>query len=124
MSETNTEHAVAKLADIPEGTAQRFEVEGIDVAVIHTEGQVYAIDDICSHAEVSLSEGQVEGCFIECWLHGSRFDVRTGEPTGPPAVEPVPVYTARVEGTGPDATIYVSVTQAAGQRGAGQTWQS
>ena len=113
------EHAVAKLKDIPEGTALRVDVDGIDVAVVHTEGQVFAIDDICSHAEVSLSEGEVEGCFIECWLHGSRFDLRTGEPSGPPAVEPVPVYSARVEGTGDDATIYVSVTQ-----GAGHTWQN
>ena len=113
------EHAVAKLKDIPEGTALRVDVDGIDVAVVHTEGQVFAIDDICSPAEVSLSEGEVEGCFIECWLHGSRFDLRTGEPSGPPAVEPVPVYSARVEGSGDDATIYVSVTQ-----GAGHTWQN
>ena len=113
------EHAVAKLGDIPEGTALRIDVDGIDVALVHTQGQVFAIDDICSHAEVSLSEGDVEGCFIECWLHGSRFDLRTGEPTGPPAVEPVPVYSARVEGSGDDATIYVSVTQ-----GAGHTWQN
>lgn len=118
-SSQGTEQAVAKLKDIPPGTALRVDVDGIDVAVVHTEGQVFAIDDICSHAEVSLSEGEVEGCFIECWLHGSRFDLRTGEPTGPPAVEPVPVYTARVEGTGDDATIYVSVTQ-----GAGHTWQN
>ncbi|MFA7265221.1 MAG: non-heme iron oxygenase ferredoxin subunit [Candidatus Nanopelagicales bacterium] len=118
-AEIGQEHAVAKLADIPPGTALRVDVDGIDVAVVHTEGHVFAIDDICSHAEVSLSEGEVEGCFIECWLHGSRFDLRTGEPTGPPAVEPVPVYTARVEGTGADATIYVSVTQ-----GAGHTWQN
>jgi nitrite reductase/ring-hydroxylating ferredoxin subunit len=113
------EHAVAKLRDLPEGKAMRVDVDGIDVALVHSEGQVFAIDDICSHAEVSLSEGEVEGCFIECWLHGSRFDLRTGEPSGPPATEPVPVYRARVEGEGDDATIYVSVTQ-----GAGHTWQN
>jgi len=117
--QTETEHEVMKLADLPEGTALRVDVDGIDVALVHSEGTVFAIDDLCSHAEVSLSEGEIEGCFIECWLHGSRFDLRTGEPTGPPAVEPVPVYQARVEGTGADATIYVSVTQ-----GAGHTWQS
>lgn len=116
---SGTEHAVAKLADLAEGTAMRVEVEGVEVCLVHTEGQVFAIDDICSHAEVSLSEGEVEGCTIECWLHGSRFDLRTGEPLGPPAVEPVPVYTARVDGEGPDATIYVSVTQ-----GASHTWQN
>ena len=108
-----------KLRDIPDGTALRVDVDGLDVALVHSEGKIFAIDDVCSHAEVSLSEGEVEGCFIECWLHGSRFDLRTGEPTGPPAVEPVATYQARVEGTGDDATIYVSVTQ-----GAGHTWQS
>lgn len=110
--------AVATLADIPEGTAKRVEVDGVEVALVHTEGQIFAIDDICSHAEVSLSEGEVEGCFIECWLHGSRFDVRTGEPTGPPAVDPVPVYQARVYGEGADAQIYVNVNEGA------QQWQS
>jgi 3-phenylpropionate/trans-cinnamate dioxygenase ferredoxin subunit len=45
-----------------------------------------------------LSEGDVEGCEIECWLHGSRFDLRTGKPSGPPATEPVPVYAVRVDG--------------------------
>lgn len=114
-----TEYAVCSVGDIPPGTARRVDVDGVEVAVVHTEGKIYAIDDVCSHAEVSLSEGEVEGCFIECWLHGSRFDVRTGEPTGPPAVEPVPVYHARVEGEGDSATIYVSV-----DKGAGHTWQN
>ncbi len=118
-SQTGLEIAVAKLADVPEGTALRVVVDGIDVALVHTEGKVFAIDDVCSHAEVSLSEGEVEGCFIECWLHGSRFDLWTGEPVGPPATEPVPTYTARVDGNGADATIYVSVTQ-----GARHTWQN
>jgi len=119
MSEAGAFHAVGLLGDIPEGTAKRVEVDGIEVALVHSEGQLFAIDDICSHAEVSLSEGEVEGCFIECWLHGSRFDLRTGEPTGPPAVEPVPVYQTRLEGEGPEATIYVAVTE-----GAGHTWQN
>jgi 3-phenylpropionate/trans-cinnamate dioxygenase ferredoxin subunit len=118
-SSLGSEYEVMKLRDIPDGTALRVDVDGLDVALVHSEGKIFAIDDVCSHAEVSLSEGEVEGCFIECWLHGSRFDLRTGEPTGPPAVEPVATYQARVEGTGDDATIYVSVTQ-----GAGHTWQS
>lgn len=118
-NEFGEEHLVATLADIAEESALRVEVDGIDVALVHSDGQIFAIDDICSHAEVSLSEGEVKGCFIECWLHGSRFDLRTGEPAGPPATEPVPVYRARVEGTGPGAKIYVSVTQ-----GAGHKWQN
>ncbi|MFZ1854321.1 MAG: non-heme iron oxygenase ferredoxin subunit [Candidatus Nanopelagicales bacterium] len=112
-------HEIAKLKELPNGSAMRVEVDGVEVALVHTEGQVYAIDDVCSHAEVSLSEGEVEGCFIECWLHGSRFDVRTGEPTGPPAVEPVPTYSARVDGTGDDAVIFVAVN-----KGVAHTWQN
>ena len=49
-------------------------------------------------AEVPLSEGEVEGTTVECWLHGSRFDLRTGKPTGLPATEPVPVYDTKIEG--------------------------
>ncbi len=101
---------VAKLADLADGTALCVEVDGIDVALVNTGGQVYAIDDTCSHAQVSLSEGEVDGCFIECWLHGSRFDLRTGDPTGPPADEPVSVYSVRIDGVGADRVISVSVT--------------
>ena len=61
-------------------------------------GQAIAVDDECSHAAIPLSEGDVEGCEIECWLHGSRFDLRTGKPTGPPATEPVAVYPVKVDG--------------------------
>ncbi len=112
-------HPTIRLSELPEGTARRIEMDGVEVALIHSEGQVFAIDDICSHGEVSLSEGEVEGCFIECWLHGSRFDIRTGEPAGPPATEPVPTYAVRLEADTDDPTIFVAVTQ-----GAGHTWQN
>jgi 3-phenylpropionate/trans-cinnamate dioxygenase ferredoxin component len=112
-------HEVAKLKDVPTGKALRVDVDGVEVCVVNTEGQVFAIDDICSHAEVALSEGEVDGCTIECWLHGSRFDLRTGIPSGPPAVEPVPVYEVRVDGEGEDAVISVAVT-----KGVGHTWQN
>jgi 3-phenylpropionate/trans-cinnamate dioxygenase ferredoxin subunit len=58
----------------------------------------YAIYDECSHAAIALSEGDVEGDQIECWLHGSMFDLRTGKPTNLPATEPVAIYPVRVEG--------------------------
>ena len=66
----------------------------------------YAIYDECSHAAVPLSEGEVDGCTLECWLHGSRFDLRTGEPTGLPATVPVPVYPVEIR----DGFVFVSVT--------------
>jgi 3-phenylpropionate/trans-cinnamate dioxygenase ferredoxin subunit len=63
-----------------------------------SDGGLHAVSGMCTHAMVSLAEGEIEDCQIECWLHGSRFDLRTGEPTGPPAVTPVDVYAVTVEG--------------------------
>ena len=59
---------------------------------------MYALRDVCSHAEVALSEGDVEDGAIECWLHGSLFDLKTGQPSGLPATKPVPTYAVTVEG--------------------------
>jgi 3-phenylpropionate/trans-cinnamate dioxygenase ferredoxin component len=96
---------VCTVADVPEGTAHRVVVDGVPIAVVHTEGQWFAVSDICSHADVSLAEGDIDGCTLECWLHGSRFDLRTGRPSGPPATTPVPVYPVSVEGD----TVFVTV---------------
>jgi 3-phenylpropionate/trans-cinnamate dioxygenase ferredoxin component len=87
------------VADLPDdGEAISVEVNGEPVAVVKTDGDVYAIRDVCSHAEVPLSEGEIYDHTIECWLHGSCFDLRTGKPTGPPATKPVPVYPVKIEG--------------------------
>jgi 3-phenylpropionate/trans-cinnamate dioxygenase ferredoxin subunit len=86
------------IGDVASGAALAVDLDGTDVAVVRDGDDWYAIDDECSHASIPLSEGDVEGCEIECWLHGSRFDLRTGKPSGPPATEPVPVYAVRVEG--------------------------
>jgi 3-phenylpropionate/trans-cinnamate dioxygenase ferredoxin subunit len=86
------------VADIPDGAAVRVEFGIEPVCVVHTEGEVFAIRDVCSHADIPLSEGDVEGTTVECWLHGSRFDLRTGKPTGLPATVPVPVYETKIEG--------------------------
>ena len=110
MSETFVE--VCRLGDLPEGTAKRVEIDGLAVALVHTEGEVFAITDECSHADVALSEGEVDGCTLECWLHGSRFDLRTGEPTGLPATAPVAVHSVTVDGSGPDAAVRVALRSA------------
>ena len=102
---------VCKLIDVPMPGALAVVVEGIPVAVVRdSEGGVHALRDVCSHADVALSEGEVDGCTLECWLHGSRFDLRTGEPTGLPATVPVPVYPVKVEGSGDTALILVDVS--------------
>jgi len=76
------------------------------VAIVHAEDDLfYAIYDECSHEQIALSEGEVDGCTLECWLHGSRFDLRTGQPTGLPATVPVPVYPVEVH----DGDIYLSI---------------
>jgi 3-phenylpropionate/trans-cinnamate dioxygenase ferredoxin component len=85
-------------SDVADGQALRVEVDGLDVAIVRNGDDVYAIEDECSHAAVALSEGEVEGCEIECWMHGSRFDLRTGKALGPPATEPVPVFAVQITG--------------------------
>lgn len=104
---------LCSLADVKEPGSLRVELEGVElqgaapdrpeaIAVVRFEGEVFAIEDVCSHAEVPLSEGDVEefrgAPTIECWLHGSCFDLTSGRPTNLPATEPVPVYPVRVDG--------------------------
>jgi 3-phenylpropionate/trans-cinnamate dioxygenase ferredoxin subunit len=98
---------VCAVDDIAMGETISANIDGLDVAVVHAEdGAFYAIYDECSHASVPLSEGEVEGCTLECWLHGSRFDLRTGQPTGLPATVPVPVYPVEVR----DGFVFVSLS--------------
>ena len=80
------------LSELPDEGALGVEIDGTPVAVVRTGDDVYAMRDVCSHAEVALSEGDVYNHTIECWLHGSCFDLRTGMPSSPPATEPVDVY--------------------------------
>jgi nitrite reductase/ring-hydroxylating ferredoxin subunit len=100
---------VCALGELVDDVPLAVKVDGEPVAVVRVEDRVLAIHDVCSHAEVALSDGEVYDTTVECWLHGSRFDLETGEPTGLPATEPVPVYPVRVEGDGPDADVLVSV---------------
>ena len=98
------------LADVPEDEAVAVTLVGPrgdqDVAVARSGDEVFAVEDMCSHAAVALSEGEVDGCTLECWLHGSRFDLRTGKPTGLPATEPVATFPVDVR----DGDIYIDVT--------------
>jgi 3-phenylpropionate/trans-cinnamate dioxygenase ferredoxin component len=85
-------------SDVASGSAIAVDVAGTGLAVVRDGEDWYAVADECSHAAIPLSEGDVEGCEIECWLHGSRFDLRTGKPSGLPATEPVAIYPVKVDG--------------------------
>jgi 3-phenylpropionate/trans-cinnamate dioxygenase ferredoxin subunit len=86
------------VAEIDAGKPFPVTVDDVDVALVRDGDDFYAIRDECSHAAIPLSEGDLDGCLIECWLHGSTFDLRTGKPTTLPAFEPVAVYPVRVDG--------------------------
>jgi len=85
--------------DIAPGTARRFDVGDQRICVVRIGEEFYAVGDRCSHADFSLSEGEVwsDEREIECWKHGSTFSLVTGEPQSLPATSPVPVYNVRVE---------------------------
>ena len=101
---------VCRLDELPTVGAAKANLDGRIVSLVRVEdGSVHCIDDECTHGKVSLSEGEVSGCAIECWLHGSRFDLRTGAPLSPPATEPVVVHTVKLEGD----DVYVALTRPA-----------
>jgi 3-phenylpropionate/trans-cinnamate dioxygenase ferredoxin subunit len=85
------------VGDVEPGEALAVSVDGVDIAVARDGDDWYAIFDECSHEAIPLSEGDQEGTEIECWLHGSRFDLRTGKPTSLPATDPVAIYPVKVE---------------------------
>ena len=86
------------LVDVAPESAIAVEVGDQDLAIVHSGGRFYAIADECSHAAIPLSEGEVGDGEIECYLHGSRFDLATGKPLGLPATEPVAVYRCQILG--------------------------
>jgi len=93
------------LDEVPTDEALAVTLGRYDVAVARHEDEVFAVENICSHAAVALSEGEVSDCTVECWLHGSRFDLRTGKPTGLPATEPIATFPVDVR----DGDVYVDV---------------
>lgn len=87
------------LSELKQDHAVRVVLDDVPVAIVlDSAGEVHAIGDTCSHGQISLSEGFVEGDTLECWAHGSAFSLRTGKPLNLPAFEPVPVYVVEIEG--------------------------
>lgn len=90
---------VCAKSELVQDEALRVEAEGVPIAVVlDSNGDVHAIGDTCTHGEISLSEGFVEGDTLECWAHGSAFSLITGKPLNLPAYEPVPVYVVEIDG--------------------------
>ena len=96
---------VAKLDEIVEGEIKVVEAGGKTVVLANVGGDLFAIDDECTHEACSLSDGYLDGDVLECICHGSTFNVRTGEVLQGPAEEPAPTYAVEVE----DETVYVKI---------------
>jgi len=87
---------VAAAEEIGPGERAGVEVDGVPVVVFNAGGELFALEDECSHEAYPLSDGDHEGDTVTCAQHGARFSLRTGEALGPPAYEPVPTYPVRV----------------------------
>ncbi len=86
------------LESLEEGKPVKVSVGNKDVCVARIGNEIFAVADICSHAEASLSEGEITGTKIECWLHGAEFDLRTGEALTPPAVAALETFNVKRDG--------------------------
>jgi 3-phenylpropionate/trans-cinnamate dioxygenase ferredoxin component len=93
-----TYHPVLALAEMPETGNRVVTVDGLEVLLCRFEGQVYALENRCSHADEPLACGRVRLGWIACPAHGARFDLETGEALGPPATQPVRSFPVRIEG--------------------------
>src|SRR5690348_3815146 len=99
-------YPVAMLSELKESSLQRVEANGIPICLARlADGEVFAISDLCTHEEVELSDGELDEDVVECPLHGSCFNVRTGAVAGLPATEPVATYPVTVE----DGEVFVEV---------------
>ena len=107
MSEV-TFHKVATTSDLDEDEAMQVVVEGKELALINLDGELFALDDICTHAYASMSDGYIEGNCIECPLHGAQFDIRTGKAETPPATEDLVSYKVKVE----DGDVFIGLPSA------------
>jgi 3-phenylpropionate/trans-cinnamate dioxygenase ferredoxin component len=88
---------VFPLSELTPDAAKKVVLDGVAIAVVlDSAGTVHAIGDVCTHGDISLSEGFVEDDTLECWAHGSKFELTTGKPLTLPAYEPVPVFAVEV----------------------------
>ena len=88
---------VGTIEDVPAGTVKVYQVGDREIAVCNADGELYAIDNVCTHDEGSLDQGELIGFEVECPRHGARFDVRSGEVTEEPAILPIDTFVVRVD---------------------------
>jgi 3-phenylpropionate/trans-cinnamate dioxygenase ferredoxin subunit len=92
------EQLVAKKSEVSEGAARRVVVDGTEVLLCNVGGEIYAVEDICTHDGGALDQGELDGARIMCPRHGATFDVRSGEALTLPAIMPLPTYPVRIDG--------------------------
>ncbi|MEY4721105.1 MAG: hypothetical protein RIQ46_830 [Pseudomonadota bacterium] len=97
--------AVATLDELPAGQKKLVTANGREVLLCHTKDQVFAVENLCSHAEEKLDCGRMRAGWIACPVHGARFDLETGKAMNPPATSPIATFEVRIE----DGTISVAV---------------
>ena len=98
---------VGSLQEFEEGHIRRFIIEGRDIILVKHDGQIYALDDLCTHDGGSLSDGSIKNNDLVCPRHGARFDIKTGAPTGMPAVAGITTYEIKIE----NDQIYVAIDE-------------
>ncbi|MBZ9761673.1 non-heme iron oxygenase ferredoxin subunit [Mesorhizobium sp. CA8] len=99
-------HAAIRLDQLPAGEMISFEAKGCSIAIYNVEGELYATQNICSHAYAVLTDGWLDGEEIECPLHGGRFNVKCGKALTSPATKDIATYPVRVvDGTSSTASI-------------------
>ena len=94
------EYQAGTLSEVPEGEAREHRMAGIEIVLCMVEGQVYALQGFCTHEELPLEGGEVDGRTLVCNWHGATFDVCTGQVTGLPATEPLRVFETRIDDEG------------------------
>jgi 3-phenylpropionate/trans-cinnamate dioxygenase ferredoxin subunit len=102
-------NVVGKVSDFAMGSAKAIDLNGETICLVRNKNGFHAISDACSHGAVSLSEGSVTEDGIECFLHGSEFNLQTGEPKTPPATSAVDVFAVQVDGDGDNAVVSVRI---------------
>ena len=103
---------VCKAEDVARSSAVKVTIDSVPIALVRdSAGDIHALGDTCSHGEISLSEGFVEDDTLECWAHGSKFDLNTGKPRNFPAFEPVPVYHVSIR----DGFVYIDTDVTIGE---------